>query len=46
MGVGRKDDTMEESREGERDLRFHLNKIGRGVGGVEEGRCTLKLIMK
>ncbi len=46
MGLGREDDTTEESQEGERDLRFRLNKIGRGVGGVEKGRCTFKLLMK
>ncbi len=39
LGVGIEDDTTEESREGERDLRFRLNKTLRGVGGVEEGRC-------
>ncbi len=38
-----KNDTTEESREVESDLRFCLNKTGKWVGGVEEGRCRLKI---
>lgn len=44
MGVGREDDTTEESQEGKRDLRFHLHETARGVGGAEEGSCRLKVI--
>lgn len=44
--VRREDDNTKESRRKESDLTFLLSETGRGVFGVEEGRCRLKVIMK